>query len=185
MSAYKVAVIVGSLRRESYNLKLAKALIKLGEGKFKAEILRIHDLPLYNQDLESNFPEAASRMKAGLDSADGILIVTPEFNRSIPAPLKNAIEWASRPYGKNSFSGKPVATSGISAGAIGTACAQQNLRWVLVYLNTHVMGQPEVYLQFKDGLIDNNNNVTNEGTQKFLRGYIDKFVEWIESHQKR
>jgi chromate reductase len=182
MSDMKIAIIVGSLRKESYNLKLAHALIRLGAAKFAAEILRIDDLPLFNQDLEKNFPASATRLKNELDSADGILLVTPEYNRSIPAPLKNAIDWASRPYGKNSFARKPVGVVGTSPGTIGTACAQQNLRSVLTYLDTHQLGQPEVYLQFKDGLIDDEGAITNEGTQKFLSGYIDRFASWVEGH---
>jgi chromate reductase len=183
MPGFKIAVVVGSLRKESFNLKLAKAMVKLAGEKFHADFLRIDDLPLYNQDLESNFPEPASRFKTGLENAEGILIVTPEYNRSIPAPLKNAIDWASRPYGKNSFARKPVGVIGASPGAIGTACSQQTLRPILVYLDTYLMGQPEGYIQFKDGLIDGNGNISNEGTQKFLNNYIDRFVAWVDNHK--
>ncbi|MFY9286925.1 MAG: NADPH-dependent FMN reductase [Alphaproteobacteria bacterium] len=178
MSEFKTVIIVGSLRKDSINMKLAKALKKLGEGKFKAEILSI-DLPLYNQDLETNFPAPAAAFKNAIIAADGVLIVTPEYNRSVPGPLKNAIDWASRPYGKNAFAGKPTAIIGTSSGAIGSACAQQALKPILNYLDVSLMGQPEAYVQFKDGMIDAEGTITAEATQKFLGSYVDKFVAWV------
>jgi len=180
MSKYIVAVIVGSLRKESFNLKLAKALAALGKDKLDMRILQIGDLPLFSQDLEPSFPAQATRLKNEILAADAVLFVTPEYNRSIPGVLKNAIDWASRPYGQNAFAGKPAAMCGTSPGAAGTACAQQHLKAILGYLDVTLMGQPEVYLQFKDGLIDDNGTVTNEGTQKFLKGFVDKFAVWIE-----
>ena len=182
MSKFKVAFIVGSLRKDSYNLKLAKAIMKLGKDTFDGSVLEIGDLPLFNQDLEANFPAQATRMKNEILAADAILFVTPEFNRSIPGPLKNAIDWASRPYGANAFAGKPAAVCGTSPGAIGTACAQQVLRPILGYLDTTLMGQSEVFLQFKEGLIDNDGTVTNEATAKFLQGFVDKYVAWVTQH---
>lgn len=179
---FTTAIIVGSLRKDSTNLKLAKALAKLGKDKFNAKFVEISDLPLFNQDLEANVPAPVTRMKKEIEGADAVLFVTPEYNRSMPAPLKNAIDWASRPYGKNSFAGKPAAIIGTSPGAIGTACAQHNLRPTLAYLDVILMSQPEAYVQFKDGLIDGEGNINNDGTQKFLQTYVEKFVLWVERH---
>ena len=179
----KVAVIVGSLRKESSNLKLAKALIALGKGKFDAQISRIDDLPLFNEDLEKDVPAAVTRLKAEINGADAVLFVTPEYNRSMPGPLKNAIDWASRPYGKNSFASKPGAMVGTSPGAIGTAVAQHNLKGTLSYLDVTLMGQPEVYFQFKPDLIDAEGNISNEDTKKFLAKFVDAFAAWAEHHQ--
>ena len=181
----KIAVIVGSLRRESINRKLAEALAKLAGSRAQFTILRIDDLPLFNQDQEPNPPAAVTRLKGEIEAADGVLIVTPEYNRSIPGVLKNAIDWASRPYGKNSFNGKPTAAIGASGGAIGTAAAQQHLRSILVYLNVTLMGQPEGYISFKPGLIDDQHNVTDESVRKFLQTYVDAFAAWVERHSKK
>jgi chromate reductase len=126
---------------------------------------RIDDLPLFSQDLEPSPPASVTRLKGEIEAADGVLIVTPEYNRSIPGVLKNAIDWASRPYGKNSFNGKPTAAIGTSMGAVGTAAAQQHLRSILAYLNVFLMGQPEGYIVFKQDLIDTNGTITNEGTR--------------------
>ena len=154
MAPFHTAIIVGSLRKASSNLKLAKALMHLGQKNFSGRLVRIDDLPLYNQDLEENFPAPAARMKQEIESADAVLIVTPEYNRSTPGPLKNAIDWASRPWQKNSFARKPGAIIGASSGAIGTACSQHNLRPALAYLEVDLMGQPEAYIHFKKDLID-------------------------------
>lgn len=185
MTKFKTAIIVGSLRKDSINLKLARALAKLGADKFDAQVLNIGDLPLYNQDLETNFPAQATRLKNEILAADAVLFVTPEFNRGMPGVLKNALDWASRPYGKNAFAGKPAAVCGASPGAIGTACAQQQLKPVLNYLDTSLMGQPEMYLQFKEGLIDADGNVSNPDTQKFLQGFVDKFALWVARHGEK
>ena len=182
MTTFKVAIIVGSLRKESFNLKLAKALANLGKDSFESQFLQIGDLPLFNQDLEANFPAQVTRLKNDIMSADGVLLVTPEYNRGTTAPMKNALDWASRPYGANAFVGKPTAICGTSPGAIGTACAQHNLRSTLGYLDVILMGQPEMYLQFKDGLIDSDGNISNSDTKKFLQGFVDKFADWIERH---
>ena len=182
MAKPKVAIIVGSLRKESFNLKLAKALAKLGANRFDAQFVQIGDLPLFNQDLENPMPAPVARMKKEIEGADAVLFVTPEYNRSTPAPLKNAIDWASRPYGKNSFAGKPAALCGTSPGAIGTAVSQHNLRGALGYLDVILMGQPELYLQFKEGMIDSEGNIASDDTKKFLQGYADKFAAWIERH---
>lgn len=182
MAKFKVAVIVGSLRKDSMNLKLGKALAKLGQDTFEAKFLAIGDLPLFNQDLEADFPVSATRLKNDIMAADAVLFVTPEYNRSMPGPLKNAIDWCSRPYGKNAFAGKPAAICGASPGAIGTACSQSSLKPVLIYLDTVLMGQPELYLQFTEGLIDNDGNVANENTKKFLQKFADAFGAWIGQH---
>lgn len=183
MKEYKVTVIVGSLRKDSHNLKLAKAIAKLGKQKLAMHIATIGDLPLFNQDLEADFPVSALRLKQDIESADAVLFVTPEYNRSLSAAMKNAIDWASRPYGKNSFNQKPAAICGASVGTIGTACAQQALKPILVYLNMILMGQPEVYFHFKENAIDSNGNISDENTEKFLRGFVDSFTNWIEKYK--
>ncbi len=176
MAKLKLAVIVGSNRRDSINRKLAQALAKLGEGAFDASFVQIDDLPMFNQDLEPNRPESTLRLKREIEAADAILIVTPEHNRSIPAVLKNAIDWASRPYGKNSWAGKTVAVTGTSGGAVGTAVSQNELRMILTNLAGVVVGG-QVFVTFKDDLVDAQNNVTNEATRGFLQGFIDNFAK--------
>ena len=179
----KIAIIVGSLRKESINLKLARAVAKLGEAEFESTIAPINDLPLYDQDLEKQFPPAAEKLKTQIEQADAVLIVTPEYNRSMPGSLKNAIDWASRPYGKNAFAKKAVALIGASPGSIGTACAQQSLRPIFGYLDAMLFGQPEVYIQFKEGLIDENGEIANDKTKEFLRDFVQKFTFWVKQHQ--
>jgi chromate reductase, NAD(P)H dehydrogenase (quinone) len=181
----KIAVIVGSIRRDSINRKLAEALAKLAGPKVEFTFVKIDDLPLFNQDLEANPPAAVTRIKGQIEAADGVLVVTPEYNRSIPGVLKNALDWASRPYGKNSFAGKPAGIVGTSGGAIGTAAAQQHLRAILITLNTTLMGQPEAYIQFKKDLVDEQHNVTDESVRKFLQSYVDAFTVWVERHAKK
>jgi chromate reductase, NAD(P)H dehydrogenase (quinone) len=149
----RIAVIVGSNRRDSINRKLAQALIRLGAGKFDASFARIDDLPMYNQDNEGNLPSEVVRFKNELARADGVLIVTPEHDRSIPAALKNAIDWGARPWGKNSWTGKPAFITGTSPGAIGSALAQQHLRSVMTGLGMILLGG-EAYVTFKPNLID-------------------------------
>lgn len=175
-----IGVIVGSIRAESINRKLAKALEKLAGDRLAFKYLRIDNLPLHNQDLEANMPEAPAQFKKDIAAVDGLLFVTPEYNRSIPGVLKNAIDWASRPYGKNSFAGKPGAVCGTSGGGPGTAMAQQHFKNIALYLDIALLGQPEVYLQFKPDLIDADGNITNEDTKKFLSGFMDKYVAWVE-----
>jgi chromate reductase len=180
MAAFKIALIVGSNRRDSINLKFAKALAKLGSDKFDFKFVQIDDLPLYNQDNEGNLPAGVARFKAELAAADGILIVTPEHNRSIPAVLKNAIDWGSRPWGKNSWTGKVAAVTGAAQGAISTALAQQHLRQILGILGV-VLSGGEAYLQFKPDLIDANDVITNESTRQFLKGFLDQFAALVGS----
>jgi chromate reductase len=176
---YRVAVLVGSLRHESLNLKFAKALAELSHSRLAFDFAEIGDLPIYNDDLWQNPPAAVLRLKRTLESADAVLFVTPEFNRSIPAALKNAIEWGSRPYGQNSFAGKPASIVGTSPGVIGTAAAQAQLRSIAVHLDMIVLGQPEVYFVSKPGLIDANHQVTDDTTREFLEGYLARFEAFI------
>ena len=183
MAKLKVAVFVGSLRKASFNRKLAKAVEKLMPDDFEFDYLRIDHLPLYNQDFDDNYPPECAQLKRQIESADALLFVTPEYNRSIPGVLKNAVDIASRPYGTNSFAGKPGATMGVSVGATGTSMSQQHLRNVLLYLDVPLLGQPEVYIQFKEGLIDDEGRVSSEGTQKFLQGFVDKYAAWVKRHQ--
>jgi chromate reductase len=180
MNARKVAVVVGSIRKGSFNRMLANALVKLAPRGLQFEMVRIDDLPVYSQDLDETPPESVVRLKAQVTAAHAVLFVTPEHNRSIPTALKNALDWASRPYGKSVWAGKPAAVCGTSAGAIGTACAQQHLRNILAYLDMPTLGQPEAFIQFTEGLIDNAGNVANEGTRKFLQGFIDRFAAWVD-----
>lgn len=183
MAKLKVAVFVGSLRKESFNRKLAKAVEKLMPADLEFDYVRIDHLPLYNQDFDENYPAICTQLKQQIESADALLFVTPEYNRSVPGVLKNAVDIASRPYGTNSFAGKPGAAIGVSVGAPGTSMAQQHLRNTLLYLDVPVLGQPEVYVQFKEGLIDDDGNVGSDGTRKFLQGFVDKYVGWVKQHR--
>ena len=176
----KIVVIVGSIRRDSINRKLAEALTKLAKPGTQFTFSRIDDLPLFSQDLEPSPPASVIRLRQEVQAADGVLIVTPEYNRSIPGVLKNAIDWASRPYGKNSFDGKPTAAIGTAMGNIGTAAAQQHLRSILAYLHVILMGQPEGYIVYKKDMVDDAGQVADENVRKFLQLYIDKFTAWVE-----
>src|ERR1700733_343422 len=175
----QVAVIVGSNRKESINRKLAQALIKLGAGKFDAKIARIDDLPIYNQDHEGNLSPEVARFKDEIKRADGVLIVTPEHNRSVPTALKNAIDWGARPYGTSVWPGKPGFITGTSPGAIGTALVQANLRTVMLGLGMTLLGG-ESYIQFKPDLVDDQGNIGDDNTKKFLQGFVDRFATLVE-----
>ena len=178
MAKLNLAVIVGSNRRDSINRKLAHALAKLGGGSFEANFLRIDDLPMFNQDLEANLPAEVVRFKGELARADAVLIVTPEHDRSIPAVLKNAVDWGARPYGKNSWAGKPAFITGTSPGAIGSALAQQHLRSVMTGLGMMLLGG-EAYVTFKPNLVDEDGNIGDEGTRKFLQDFVDRFAAMV------
>ena len=182
MAQYQIAVLVGSLRRDSYNRKLAHALTKLGPADFSFKELKIDDLPLYNQDEDANQVDTVKRLKSEIKSSHGIMFVTPEYNRSEHGVLKNAIDNASRPYGQSAFDGKPAGVVGASIGAIGTAIAQQHLRNSLAYLNMPTLGQPEVFLQVDDAFFDRDGGFANAGTKKFLQGWMDRFVAWVKAH---
>ena len=181
MGQYQIAVVVGSLRRESFNRKLAGAIAKLAPPEFQFKQLAIADLPLYNQDDDANPSAPVKRIKADIAAAQGLLFVTPEYNRSIPGVLKNAIDHASRPYGKNSWAGKPAGVLGVSVGAIGTALAQQHLRNILAYLDVPTLGQPEAFLHAKEGFFDDTGGI-GEASKKFLQGWMDQYVVWVKAH---
>ncbi len=182
MAQTKIGVIVGSLRKDSFNKKLAIGLAKLAPAEFSFEHLRIDDLPLYNQDDDGQQAPSVLRLKSEILAAQGLLFVTPEYNRSYPGVLKNAIDHASRPYGKSAFAGKPAGVIGASVGAIGTAMAQQHLRNVLAYLDVPTLGQPEAFVHAKDGLFDADGSI-GEASRKFLQGWMDKYVAWVRQHQ--
>ncbi|MGF7161113.1 chromate reductase [Rhodoligotrophos appendicifer] len=175
-----VAVFVGSLRKASINHKLALALAKLASPETQFRIVELGDVPMFNQDLEADLPAPVVRMKQEIASADGVLLVTPEYNRSFTPVLKNALDWGSRPYGHNIWKGKPVAMVGTSGSSVGTAAAQAALRPILPILHMHLLSQPEVYLVWKEGLVDADHTVTDEGTRKFLANFVEKFEGWAK-----
>ena len=181
MNRYHIAVIVGSLRKDSFNRRLGSALVKLAPPDFSFHPVRIDDLPLYNQDDDARPAEAVRRLKAQIGAAHGLLFITPEYNRSIPGVLKNAIDHASRPYGQSAWAGKPAGVLGVSIGAIGTALAQQHLRAILAYLDVPTLGQPEVFLQQTDELFDATGNIA-PASRSFLQGWMDRYAEWVRAH---
>jgi chromate reductase len=181
MNHYEILFVIGSLRRESINRKLANAVTKLAPSEFTFRQAEIGDLPPYNQDDDENQAEAVKRLKAEIKASHGLIFVTPEYNRSMPGVLKNALDHASRPYGKNAWAGKPAGVLGASIGAIGTAVAQQHLRNSLAYLDVPALGQPEVFIQAKKGFFDDDGNVDAD-SRKFLQGWMDKYVGWVKQH---
>ena len=181
MNQYQIAVVVGSLRQDSFNRMLANAIVKLAPAEFSFKQVQIGDLPLYNQDDDTNPPESVKRLKAEIVASHGLLFVTPEYNRSIPGVLKNAIDHASRPYGQSAWAGKPAGVLGVSVGAMGTAMAQQHLRNMLAYLDVPTLGQPEAFIQAKDGLFDADGNIA-AGSKDFLQNWMDRYVAWVDKH---
>ena len=181
MAQFPIAVVVGSLRKESFNKTLAAALEKLFPADFSFVQVRIDDLPPYNQDDDGNPSAEVTRLKAEIAGAKGVLFFTPEYNRSIPGVLKNALDHASRPYGQSVWNGKPAGVIGASVSPIGTAAAQQHLRNILAYLNMPTLGQPEAFINHKEGLYDANGNLA-EASQKFLQGWVDAYVAWVKKH---
>jgi chromate reductase len=179
MSSHSIAVVVGSLRRDSINRKLAEALTKLAPSTLSCAFLKIDDLPLYNQDDDGNQAAAVKRMKGEVAAADGLIFVTPEYNRSVPGVLKNALDHGSRPHGRNAWAGKPAGVMGASIGQIRSACAQQHLRTVLAYLDVPTLGQPEAFMYIKDGFFDGNGGIADADTRKFLQGWLDRYVAWL------
>lgn len=177
----RILVIVGSLRRDSFNRKLAEALVKLAPAGFDFSFAGIGDLPLYNQDDDDSQADAVTRLKGEIKAADGVLFVTPEYNRSVPGVLKNAIDHASRPYGQSAWAGKPAGVIGASIGSIGTAMAQQHLRNTLAYLDMPTMGQPEAFIHVKDGLFDDDGGIGKD-SRDFLQGWMGAFVAWVGKH---
>jgi chromate reductase len=178
-STFSVGYFVGSLAKASINRKLARSLEKLAPAELTMQEIPYGDLPLYSYDYDANFPPPARAFKEAIASVDAVLFVTPEYNRSIPGPLKNAIDWASRPYGQNAFTRKPSAVIGTSPGKIGTAVGQQHLRSILGFCNSPQMNSIEAYIQFTPDLIDDEGKVTDSSTEEFLRNYMKEFHGFI------
>lgn len=180
MSSYKVGYLVGSLATASINRLLATALVRLAPLELHLTEIPFKDLPIYSYDYDANYPPVATEFKSRIAAVEAVLFVTPEYNRSIPGGLKNAIDWASRRYGKNSFARKPSAVIGTSPGKIGTAIGQQHLRSILAFCNSPQMNSVEAYIQFEPGLITDDGGVSNESTEAFLRKYMQEFAAFIE-----
>jgi len=178
LTTYQIAVLVGSLRRESINRKLAEAVTRLAPATLQFHFVALDQLPMYNGDLEGNRPDAVNRFVAECSRADGVLFVTPEYNRSLPAVLKNAIDWGSKPMDKNVWRDKPVASTGTTPGAIGTCAAQLHLRQVMGCLSASFLGG-EAYVTMKPGLIADDGNVSDEGTRNFLKAYMERFASFV------
>lgn len=177
----RIAIVVGSLRADSFNRRLAEALTRLPAAEaHEFAFLDIADLPLYDQDDDADPPEQAVRLKREIRAADGVIFVTPEYNRSIPGVLKNAIDHASRPYGDSAWAGKPAGVLGVSIGAPGTSMAQQHLRNVLAYLDMPTLGQPEAFIQWRDGLVEGGQ--IGSASRDFLNGWMEGFVQLVETH---
>ena len=180
MTTYKIGYLVGSLAKASINRKLAKALAKLAPPELALQEIPIRDLPLYSYDYDADYPQVARDFKQAIVDVDGVLFVTPEYNRSIPGSLKNAVDWASRPWGQNAFARKPSGVIGTSPGSIGTAVAQQHLRCMLCSCNSPLMNQVEAYIQFKPDMIDDDGNVAIPNTEKFLRTYMQEYAAFVK-----
>ena len=177
----KIAVLVGSLRKDSFSRKIARNIEQLAPAGYTFEEIDISTLGFYNQDLDGHEPAEWLELRAKIKSADAVLFVTPEYNRSVPGVLKNAIDHASRPYGQSSWAGKPAGVMGASIGAIGTAMAQQHLRNVLAYLDVPTLGQPEAFIHAKDGLFDEAGNLA-ASSRAFLQTWMDRYVAWVKTH---
>ena len=178
--ARDIVVLVGSLRKASFSRKTAAAMRELSGGALGLEIVEIGDLPLYNEDLEANVPPAWARFRERVGKADGVLFVTPEYNRSVPGVLKNAIDVGSRPYGKSVYSKKPAAIVSVTPGALGAFGANHHLRQSLVFLDMPALQQPEAYLANAGKLFDEGGALTSDDTRAFLRKYLDAFAAWVE-----
>ena len=181
MRQYSVAIVVGSLRKDSFNRAVAQAIAKLAPDDFTFKEVSIAALPLYNQDADGHEEEAVLRFRQEIAASDAVLFATPEYNRSVPGVLKNALDQGSRPWGKSVWPGKPAAIIGVSPGAMGTALAQQHLKSILSFLNMPTLCQPEIYLQFKEGLLDKNGNI-GEASKGFLQGFMDAYAAWVRRH---
>jgi chromate reductase len=185
MKTYKIAVLVGSLRKESYNLKMAKALLELAPASLALQLISIGELPLYNEDLEASLPEPWKVFREQIGSFDGLLFVTPEYNRSVPAVLKNAIDVGSRPHGKSVWDGKPGAVVSVSPGAMGGFGANHHLRQSLVFINVPAMPQPETYIGGAAKLFDEGGNLINDSTKEFMKKFLDAFARWVDTNSKK
>ena len=179
MATHRIALIVGSLRRDSYNRQLATAVTGLAPSSFSFEPVKIDDLPLYNQDNDDAQAAPVKRLKQAIADADAVLFVTPEYNRSIPGVLKNAIDHATRPYGQSAWEGKPAGVIGASIGAPGSSMAQQHLRNILAYLDMPTLGQPEVFIHVKDGMFGADGTIADADTRAFLQQWMDAYVAWV------
>lgn len=179
MSEYTIGYIVGSLSSTSINRRLAKALEQIAPEGITLREIPIADLPFYSPDLDADFPQVARDFKQAIADVDGVIILTPEYSRSIPGVLKNALDWSARPYGQASFNGKPTAVIGTSGGPIATAAAQQHLKAILSHYNAPVLGQPEGFIQSTPGLFTDNGEITNDGTAAFLISYLEAFAQLV------
>jgi chromate reductase len=182
-NTHNVAVIVGSLRKESFNRKVAHALAELAPAELKLEIVEIGHLPLYNQDTDENPPAVFTEFRQRIKAFDAVLFVSPEYNRSVPGVLKNALDVASRPYGQNAWNGKPGAVVSASIGAIGGFGANHHLRQSLVFLNVPTMAQPEAYIGTADKLFDAKGNLVDDGTRAFLTKFMQAYAAWVSSNR--
>lgn len=174
----KIAIVVGSIRRDSFNRKFAEALTRLAPKNVEFTWPDIAALPLYDQDQDGNPPAAATALKAAIRAADGVIFVTPEYNRSIPGVLKNALDHASRPYGDSAWAGKPAGVIGVSPGALGTVLAQQHLRSVLAYLDVPTMGQPEAYIQHREGMFAEDDSLVDP-SKNFAKKWLDAYLAFV------
>lgn len=181
MKIYQIAIVVGSLRKESHNRKLANAIVELAPQDFAFKQIQISDLPLFNQDDENNPSETVKRFKTEIKEADGVLIVTPEYNRSIPGVLKNALDQGSRPSRQSAWAGKPAGILGVSPGTFGTAMAQQHLRNILTFLDMPTLAQPEAFIQAKEGLFTEEGRI-GEASRQFLQTWMDRYVAWVKKN---
>lgn len=176
----KIAVIVGSLRKASLNMKLAHALEKLAPLPMTFHFIAVGDLPLYDDDLWADPPESVVRFKGEIAAADAVLFVGPEYNRSVSPAIKNAIDWGSRPKGASVWEGKPAAVAGASPGNIGTSVSQAHLKYVALTIGMSILALPEVYLSLREDSFDGSGNIANEATRDFLTGFLGSFSRWIE-----
>lgn len=184
MTQYKIAVVVGSLRKDSFNARLAEGLMRLAPSNLAFTKLRIDDLPAYNQDDDANQAASVKRLKGDIAAADAVLFVTPEYNRSVPGVLKNAIDHASRPYGQSAWAGKPAGVIGASIGSIGTAMSQQHLRNILAYLDMPTLGQPEAFIHATEELFEANGDI-GPNSREFLQNWINAFADFVAQRIKR
>lgn len=183
MSQFKVAIIAGSLRKDSYNVRLGQAIASMLPDGFEARFIEIGDLPLYNQDEDYTPAASVARLREEIKGVDAVVFATPEYNRSIPGVLKNALDHASRPWGESVWQGKPAGVIGVAGGAIGTAMAQQHLRNILAALNMPTMGHPEAFLQYSDDLFDDQGGIGTK-SRDFVQGWVDSFAKWVKTHVK-
>ncbi|WP_431710501.1 NADPH-dependent FMN reductase [Glutamicibacter uratoxydans] len=180
MATYNIGYFVGSLSSTSINRTLSRALIKLAPDTLSFNEIPIKDLPLYSQDYDESYPAEGTALKQSIEASDGLLIISPEYNRSIPGALKNAIDWASRPWGTNSFARKPTGLIGASPGAIGTAVMQSNMRSVLSFLDAPQLNSPEAYLSFNPETFSDDGTINDDSTREFLQHYMDEYVAFVQ-----